>query len=238
MKWILPLLLLQVLGCQTAQQRDFEFASSRTTQLKPLSSWPATQCRVRVQLTEPALARYREMHPDLVIEAVNHWRWLANERGCELRSLTLENSPVLESQKALLANVFCVLLQTHYVNSPFDDIVFEPQHIHSNLETVQIRLGERPELGLFLKRDQFRIDTVTQSRGTFGATYAEVLQRQTWLPERIEQRKDSAGITLDNLHYTGTTINGRPMLRSFTVQLGEEQTVPHSQVVINRCLVD
>src|ERR1035437_6108121 len=83
-------LILTLLGCQTVQQKNMALVQDRAEKLKPLSTWHSQWCRLETHLTEPAIARYREMFPDEA-ERLNEnnlpYTWKARKYTCEINSL-------------------------------------------------------------------------------------------------------------------------------------------------------
>lgn len=224
-------LLVWLVGCQTS---NLEFVSQRATQLKPLNSWHPTWCQVEARLTQPALARYREMLGEVDADTLTY-TWKARKTSCEM--LPLQKSKLVESHKAFMDTAMCLLLQVHFVNSPFADLPFKPEDIvKKDGDIIQIRASAKdPALGIYLDPKEVKVETRTKSRGTFIAVYA--LSENEYLPARIEQVLPSPAshVVLDQFEYETSRLNGRRMIKSFWISAGEEAVHPHTQVFLSSC---
>ncbi|HMN69776.1 MAG TPA: hypothetical protein PKC28_14630 [Bdellovibrionales bacterium] len=221
----LSFFLMFLAGCQTVQQRNFSLAQDRAHKLRPLSSWQSLQCRVDVELTEPARARYREMFPGESIDLPSYV-WEARESGCEI--VPVMKTPVASAQQAFLLPTLCLLFQTHFVNSPFDELSVLPEDLVDAPGAVQIRTDlANADLGMFLAKDDFHIETRTKSRGVLGAKYES--QAGRWLPVQMAQTNGPMTIAVDEVEYADAR------LRSFWIFVGTTQPLRHSRAVISEC---
>jgi hypothetical protein len=233
--------LAGLISCQTLHDKDLAIVRDRIDRLQPLSKWHSTQCRVLSELTEPARARYKQMFPgeaDLFEEKAWVYLWVSRESGCEIRSPT--SSPLRAQHRKMIDTAFCVLLQTHYVNSPFDDLQVNAESVSRRADRLQILSGSSPELGIFLDPEKFEVETRTRSRGIFVADYAEhgskeVWVRERWLPSRLELKTESTTLVLDAFDYGPMAIYGRTLLQGFNISIGEKQAVLHTHIRISGC---
>jgi len=229
------LLLLALLfsGCQTAQQRSQQLVQQRVGELKHLSQWNPTWCQVDTRLTQPAMARYREMFPlesEVLAQETWGYTWKSRKSTCEITPL--DSSPVTRNHQGFLETSICLLLQAHYVNSPFDEL--DLNDIQAVGPLTQIRAGANPDLGIFLPRDSMTVETRTKSRGVLHAIYDN--QNGPWLPRRLEQRHGATSVVVDEIEYDPDAGSAaRPMLKSFWISVGAEQVFRHSQVQFSGC---
>lgn len=250
----LSLVLVILTSCQSVQQKNKELVRDRVAKLQPLSRWQPMQCRLSTQITAPARARYEDMFPKEKEKLkADRWNylWRAHQHDCAV--VNLDSTPLIENHKSLLSTAVCVLLQTHYINSPFDGPDFGDAKLvrtgkKGEDERVQIQTGPEPELGIFVSHDilkdqtqptvgaRFSIETRTKARGQFTAMYGEFAGHQ-WLPERIEQRQGDTVIAVENIEYNSTMIFGRAMLRAFTISVGNQESVTHTRVHVVGCRI-
>lgn len=241
-RWVLSLTFLAgLISCQTLHDKDFAIVRDRVDRLEPLSKWHATQCRLTAILTEPAKARYKQMFPDegeALEEKAWPYLWVSRESGCDIRAPS--SSPMRDQHRKIIEAAFCVLLQTHYVNSPFDELKVSAENVSRRADRLQILSGASPELGIFLDPDKFEVETRTKARGTFVADYAEhgskdAWVRERWLPERLELKTDSMTLVLDGFEYGPMALYGRTMLEGFNLSIGDKQAVLHTRIKISNC---
>ncbi len=227
-KALLLLGFLFLAACQTAAQKNMALLNDRAEKLRPLSEWRSSWCRVEVEMTQPALARFKEMFPDENL-ATESWayNWKARENMCEVTPVDV--SPATKSQQGFLNTAFCLLLQVHYVNSPFDELKIEPRDIESVKDVVHIASGADKDLGIYLPRERFVVETRTRSRGQLIAEYSE--NGGHWLPSRLEQRRGNTIFVVEDMQYAGA----RPWLESFWIAVGGEKALRQSQVKIKDC---
>lgn len=221
--------LLFLVGCQTAARRNQALLEDRVQKLSHLSRTSSTVCRMDVELSEPAAARYREMFPKE--KSLPSYRWRFSEVRCEISPET--SSPLADAQKALLDTAACLLLQVYWHNSPFDDL--ELKRLEGHEERVQLITSDDPSLGIFLERDRVAMETRTRRLGQLNAEYAEIGGR--WLPARLEQRIEGATVAVEEFDFE-SNMSGRPHLKAFTLAVGNEQAFRHSRVSVNECRPD
>ncbi|MBX3022858.1 MAG: hypothetical protein KF799_14380 [Bdellovibrionales bacterium] len=221
-------------GCQTAHQRRVSVLADRVQKLKPLSSYKATWCRVEAQLTEPARARYQQMFPEESARANQDvaFTWKARESTCEVTAL--DRSALTSNYKGFLDTALCVLLQTHWVNSPFDEFPYAPERLSDKDGKVHLAIAEGKDLGLTLDPVAFDVETRTKGRGTMLASYAQT--DGEWLPTRLEQRTTTGlQIVLDDFVWDSNRIDSRRLPRSLWIAVGEERPIQHSQLKFSEC---
>ena len=221
-------------GCQTVEQKNEALVRDRIEKLKPLSIWKPTWCRVSTHLTQPAIARYREMFPEEVDKLTEEswaYTWKARETVCEVSAL--DKSPMLQNHKGFIESAFCLLLQTHYVNSPFDELKISPSSIVKNGERVQIRTSLEDDLGLFLDPIDFKVETKTKSRGVLSARYSS--HEGDWLPDHLEYHSPTSTIVVDTIEYAEVKLSGKRMIKSFWISVGDDKTLQHTQVELSAC---
>jgi hypothetical protein len=247
-KFLVLLSFLGLAACQTAQQKNLKFLGDRVEKLKPLSSWRSSQCAVSVGLTEPAKARFKELFPEETDQIAREdwaYTWSARETTCDIRPVDI--GPAVKSQKEFLDTAFCLLLQVHYVNSPFDDLKVEPNDVvgvkrlttaggdgatYRDEEVVHIVSGNDKDLGIYLPRDRMVVETRTRSHGLLVAEYGDLEGR--WLPIHLEQRRGNLIFELEDFKYA-ETVKNRRMLDSFWIKLSGEKSFLQSKVNIKNC---
>lgn len=226
--------LFAILGCQTAQQKRIDLLKDRVVKLKPLSTYKPTICRVNVKLTSPAIARYKAMFP-AEAKALDHdlvFDWKARESTCEITPV--QKSPLTANYKSFLDTSLCLLMQAHWVNSPFDEFPYAPERLTESEGKVRLAAGENKDLGLVLDPLSFVVETHTKGRGVFTATYAE--QAGVWLPQRIAQRTpNGTEIVVDEFVWDSIPTQGRLMPRSMWVSVGDQKPLQHSQLEFSEC---
>lgn len=248
LKYLVLLLFPWLAACQTAQQKNLDLLKDRVEKLRPLSSWRPSWCEVSVELTEPAKARFKEIFPnetDQITRADWAYTWSARENTCEIRALDI--GPAAKSQKEFLDTAFCMLLQVHYVNSPFDELKVEPGDIvgltrlstvggdgavYADEEVVHIQSGTDKDLGIYLPRNRMTVETRTRSRGMFVAEYSDIGGR--WLPAHLEQRRGNLVFEMQDFKYA-EAVKNRAMLESFWIKLSGDKTFLQSKVLVKNC---
>lgn len=229
---VLAFAFICTVGCESAQKKNLQLVQDRVMKLKPLAAWPSVLCKVEVSLSQPAAARYREMFPKEKLREPWEYTWKAREVACELHGS--EQSPMRDSHKTFMETAMCLLLQTHWVNSPFDELKVGPEAITENGDRVQIRFTTDPELGIFLDRGPFLIETNTKTRGAMLAEYIE--RDGNWVPSRIENHRGGSVLALEEMDYELSPIPGaRPTLKSFWIAVGTERGLKHSWVAVREC---
>lgn len=232
--WLVSLLLV---GCQSAQKRRLALVEQRLLALRPLSVWTPTRCEVSVEWSEPAKARYAQLFAQEVQEAAKDvYIWNARETSCSIEAP--EKTPLRLMQKSFLENAMCLLMQVHYVNSPFDELTIKAEHIHEKDKLVQIRLSDNEDLGLFLDPMNFVITTKTKARGTFIAHYAQwgaYPQQREWRPTRLEHIKGNTHFVLDEIRYGEERVGSRSMPAQMTLSVGENRLATHSYLRFSNC---
>jgi len=188
-----------------------------------------TWCRVDARLTAPATARYRQIFP-ADVEALSAtglpFTWKFSAASCEV--MPLHRTPLEVNYQGFLDTALCLLVQTHYVNSPFTALT--PVALESRERRTFIRTGAAPDLGVYLDADTFRVETQTQARGRLTVDYEQVAG--AWVPSRLAQRLGPTQIVVDQLEYDGAHA-GR--LKAFVINVGEDKVRPHSDVTISEC---
>jgi len=230
MRSLLFISLLGLAACQTAQQKSEMLVADRAGRLKHLSSWKSTWCQVDTELTEPARARFEQMFPAESPGELSY-AWRARESSCEVSPLVA--SPVAKSQQAFLETALCLLMQVHYVNSPFDELDIASTGVEPLGDMVHIKAGDKPDLGIFLPYESMTIETRTKSRGVLRATYQE--QQGVMLPKRLEQNRGGTQFVVDEIEYEPTMSGTRPMLKSFWIEVGAEKPLRHSKAIVRDC---
>lgn len=219
---------LALAACQTAQQRSEKLVMKRAAQLKHLSSWRPMWCQVDTELTEPAKARYEEMFPSESASDLSYV-WRSRESSCEITPM--KPSAIAKSQQAFLETALCLLMQVHFVNSPFDELAMASSDIEPVGELTHIRSGANADLGIFLLPDVPTVETRTKSRGILRAEYAE--QAGVLLPKRLEQNRMGTLFVVDDIVYDLSA--ARPQLKSFWMEAGTETPLRHSQAQFRDC---
>ena len=158
--------------CQSARTRSLKLIADRTDKLKPGATWPATWCRVDAKLTGPATARYRQIFPDDIEKldgAGLPFTWKSSIASCEV--MALNRSPLAVNYQGFLDVALCLLMQTHLVNSPFEDL--RPVAVESRDEQTFLRTGKDPTLGVLLDPRRVRVETRTKAHGTLTVDYED-----------------------------------------------------------------
>jgi hypothetical protein len=239
--WIFVVLVVGALACQTAQERRVDLLRDRVGKLSALSTFRPAWCRVDVHLTSPAAARYRELFPDDKEFSGEdlHYTWKARENRCEISSL--QKGPAAKNYQSFLENALCLLMQVHWVNSPFDEL--KVQELEDDDQgRLHIRSpGDTPGLGLFIEPDpkSVVVETHTKSRGLLRAIYGET--EGHWLPTSLEQQIKDTRFVVDQFEWSERAVGARRFPRSLWISLAEpakDQARPHSQLHFSDCQVE
>src|SRR4051812_33837416 len=110
-RFLLCACLLAVAGCQTVHEKNLALITDRAEKLKPLGHWRPVSCRLEAHLTEPAIARYREMFPQEgapLNENRLTYTWRARSTSCEVTPLAA--SPLFKNHKGFMEAAVCLLL--------------------------------------------------------------------------------------------------------------------------------
>jgi hypothetical protein len=201
--------------------------------LKPTARWTPTWCRVDSKLTKPAIARYRNIFPDDVqrLESgVLPYTWKATATTCEITPL--DRSPLAVNDQAFLEVALCELVQTHFVNSPFDGL--KPQAVELRDERAFVRPGAEEDLGIYLAPDHVGTETHTKAHGVLSADYAE--RGGAWVPIRLSARANGTTIVADQFEYDSPdNPRGRPRLKSFALAAGEGEPSAYAEINVYEC---
>jgi hypothetical protein len=127
----------------------------------------------------------------------------------------------------------CVLMQVHWVNSPFDELKVGPDDIGERDGRVHIRAGGSEDLGLFVDPETVAVETRTKGRGVLRAAYTPV--DGAWLPQKLVQRTAETDFVVDAIEWSDTYVGTRRMPSSLWISVGEDKPVRHSQLVFNDC---
>lgn len=236
---------LSVYGCQTVQIRNHNLVRDRAEKLRPLSKWRTAWCEVETELTHPAVARYQQMFPKEKARTQESLKftWRASESACEIKGG--EESPLMKNQKGFVESAMCLLMQVHWVNSPFDEMDVRTQDLESRqvgegdgaVEAVHVRTaGAGADYGMFVLSPDFKVETRTKSRGVLRATYAE--NAGEWLPSRLEQSGTNTQFVVEDIEYSDEKIGSRRMLKSFWISVGTDRALRHSKVSFYNCRAD
>ncbi len=229
---LLALVALLLAGCAGAQKKNLQVVQDRVLKLKPLSSWSPKLCKLDVTLSEPAKARYKELFPKEKLAEPWEYTWKAREVACEVYGSA--RTPMRDSHKSLMESALCLLMQTHWVNSPFDELKVGPEAIVENGDRVQIKLNEDPELGIFMERKAFVVETHTRARGWMRAEYAD--RDGSFVPARLEAHGPDSLLAIEEMTYELAQIpRARPLLKSFWISIGVGNALKHSLVEVREC---
>lgn len=236
MRILVFLAVLTVVGCRSAQQRREDLLRDRVQKLAPLTKYNPTWCQADASLTQPALARYRQLFPEEAKKLDGRpltYTWKARESACEVTPL--DKSPATLAYKAFLDSALCVLMQTHWVNSPFDEFPYAPERLTDTDDgKIHLSTQDGKEFGLFLDPAVFSVQTRTKGRGTFDAVYT--LKDGQWLPERLAQRlAGGTQIVVDEIEWEAARAGRRRMVRSLQISAGEERPLQHSKIEFSGC---
>lgn len=232
MRILLSLSFLALIGCQTISKDNKQLLRLRYGQLQPLSQFPVRTCEIETRLSEPTKQKYMASFPKekKLIQAESwSYKWRVSESRCEI---TPQNStPLVQSHRPIVNAAFCTLLQSYWVNSPFDGLNVEATDVKDREKDVFIQVGA-PEFGISIDRQDFLITTLTKSRGLLKAHYAEQLGQ--WLPDWMEMKLPKATLKLDQFTYRDG-LGKRNALENFWINVGEDDTTAHTQVSIVMC---
>jgi hypothetical protein len=223
-------------GCQSVEEKNVELIQDRVAKLKPLTQFKPTWCRLETQLTQPALARYREMFPEeaeKIGEGTVNYTWKARKYNCEITPL--DANPLTKNHQGFLDAAICTLLQVQWVNSPFEDLNIYPRDIQNEKGGtihIQASMIDR-DLGVYLDQQTFKMETRTKNRGTLKAVYTQV--NQEWLPQRLEQASEKVRVVVDNIEYDTVPVSGRHLIKSLWISVGDGETHQHTQVNFTGC---
>ncbi|NJL25978.1 MAG: hypothetical protein HC902_12975 [Calothrix sp. SM1_5_4] len=219
-------------GCQSTSHVNL--VRERAEKLKPLSTFRPAWCRVEARLTQPAAARYKEIFPDESdrLEALT-FTWKARETFCEVTPL--DRTPVSANYGAFVESAMCLLMQVHWVNSPFDELKIAPDTVEQRDGSVRLRTGggTDPDLGIFVEKEAFVVETRTKSRGRLRAEYVEM--EGEWLPAKLSQDLNGKKFTVAEFDWAADKLSGRRMPKSLWISVGEETAFRHSELVFHDC---
>lgn len=241
LRYSLVAFLLLACGCQLAHRRAVTLVNDRREKLKSLSRWSPTTCRVRVQLTQPALEHYKRLYPKekkTIGNGVWPFVWTARESSCEVKAEAADkkadkNRQAILIQKGLLETALCTLLQVHFVNSPFDEMKVSGDQVSLQENWVAIRAKPDADFGIFMPTEQFLVETRTKSRGTFKATYAPA--GRDWLPSVLELRSGTTVLALSDFVYEESRDSERRRPQSVWLEVGEERALRQAQLFFENC---
>lgn len=168
---------------------------------------------------------------DLLTAESLPYTWKATETSCEVTPL--KKSPLLDNYRGFLETALCVLVQTHFINSPFDELEISGARVDVREGRTLLRTGDAQDLGLYLDPQRFNVETRTKGLGVLSADYQDFDGRT--LPARLSQRQGSTVFELGNFEYLAPA-DGQPRtLKSFAIGVGEERAVAHSLVSVSEC---
>jgi hypothetical protein len=212
-----------------------QVVQDRAVSLQPLMKWKSTWCRVEARLTQPAIARYQTMFPDQQVGEILSYTWKAQKFNCEVTPL--EATPVSKNHQGFVETAMCTLLQTHWVNSPFEDLQVHPQDVTKDKDGrvhLQSSMIDK-ELGIYLDPGPFKLETRTKARGILRAEYAENAAHK-WLPTRLEQVTPKSRLVVDSIEYDSALLNGRHLIKSLWISVGDQEEVrQHTQLNFYDC---
>jgi hypothetical protein len=164
------------------------------------------------------------------------YTWKARKYNCELTPL--DSTPLSKNHQAFLETAMCVLLETHWVNSPLEDLHVAPRDVNEEKDGrvhIQSSMLDK-ELGIYLDPKELKIETHTKGHGVIKAVYSESAEHR-WLPSRIDQTTSKARLVLDGIEYDPATIGGRHLIRSLWISIGDSggEVHKHTQVFFNNC---
>lgn len=224
------------LGCQSAQQKNIEVVQKRAVSLAPLMRWTPTQCRVEARPTQPMLAMYRTIFPEENMTDSLTYTWRAQKFNCDIKGN--EDTRAGKNFQGFVKIALCTLLQTHWVNSPFEDLQLHPRDIKQEKDGrvhIQTSMLEN-ELGIYLDTGPFKIETKTKALGLLRADYEENSAKQ-WVPVRLEQVTKS-NFVVDSIEYDqSTAANGRHQIKSLWISVGDQKRplTRHAQLSFDDC---
>jgi hypothetical protein len=126
-----------------------------------------------------------------------------------------------------------MLVQVHWVNSPFTDLKFSEKDVHDENGVAHIRIASEPELGLFLNPEHFQIETKTKSRGVLRAEYRLVGEEPR--PVELQQVLPKSVLRVSDIEFSVDQLNGRSLLKKFSISVGEKNPVPYATVEVHDC---
>jgi hypothetical protein len=128
------------------------------------------------------------------------------------------------------------LLQTHWVNSPFEDLQINPRDVTKEKDGkvhVQSTMLD-PALGIYLDPGPFKLETHTKARGILRVDYAETAFHQ-WLPTRLEQATAKTRVVVDQIEYDPVAVGGRHLIKSLWISVGDDDVRQHTFVAFSDC---
>ncbi|MGZ3723268.1 MAG: hypothetical protein ACXVA9_10075 [Bdellovibrionales bacterium] len=226
-----------LVACQTVKEKNIETIRDRTAKLQALAKWKPTWCTLETHLTQPALARYKEMFPeeaDKLSDGSLNYTWKARSYTCEITPL--ESSPLTKNHVGFLETALCVLLQTHWVNSPFEQLEMIPRDIDNEKDgTIHIQSSMIDKaLGVYLDPVNFKMETRTKGHGILKVLYTESANHE-WLPSRLEQVTPKARLLVDSIEYDTAVVGRRHLIKSMWISVGDAEVFQHTQVSFSGC---
>jgi hypothetical protein len=231
---LVAVFLFVLVGCQTAQERRVTLLKDRVDKLRPLAHWAPVQCRIEAHLTAPTRARYRAMFPnekDILAAEALVYTWHARETASHV--VPSESTPLTQNYRSFLEATLDLLLQVHFVRSPFDELTVHPNDVVAADDKVFIRTSG--EYGIYLDPKEFVIETRTRSHGVLTAHYA-LGEGGEYLPSSLSQDLKATRVVLDRFEWDNVPVAGRRMIKAVWLSVGEsDKTIDHSLIYFLDC---
>jgi hypothetical protein len=167
-------------------------------------------------------------------DGIISYTWKAHKYSCEITPL--ETSPMIKNQQTFIEAALCTLLQTHWVNSPFEELQVVPRDI-SREKDGRLHIATSmidKNLGIYLDASTFKMETHTKGNGVIKAVYSENSDHE-WLPSKLEQNTGQARVVVDNIQYDPVAVGGRHLITSMWISVGQQEPSRHTQVNFTGC---
>ena len=188
MKLLLIAGALALAGCQSIQEKDALLVKDRVEKLQPLSAARSLDCTLSTALSAPQAVKYRTAFSQET-RLVDDWQvtydWRLRPSRCEVHAHPL--TPATANQRTFLEEALCTLFQVFWAHSPFDGIRVASKDIVDQDEMVFLKQKEKSEVGIYLAKQNFAIETRTAKKGTYSARYQQ--QGSVWRP--VEMSHDT-----------------------------------------------
>jgi hypothetical protein len=221
-------------ACQSAQEKDALILKERVDGLQRHGYFKPLRCEMKSELSAPQAQKYRTAFPEeqaLVDEWTVVYEWLPRSGRCEVHANPL--TPASANQRAFVEEALCTLMQVFWVHSPFDGLRVLPTDIVDQDEKIFIRQRENSDLGIYLDKKTYEMETLTAKNGTFHARYEKFGDH--YLPANLEHKTVSFRFVLRDFEWSESSPQDPP--KSFWIHVGEMDATPtpRTKLTLGEC---
>jgi hypothetical protein len=223
-----------LLACQTTQEKNAIILKDRVDKLQSYQEWKPIRCELRTELSAPQSVKYRTVFADekkLIDSGTVTYDWTAKHSRCEVHAKPL--TPMTANQRTFVDQAFCTLLRAFWVHSPFDGLRVLPTDMIDQEKKIFLRQKEDSELGVYVDKEQFAIESQTAHKGTFSAHY-EQHSGGAWVPSELRQDTTTFKFVLKDFEWDEGSTRTPP--KSFWIYVGDSSMPEaHTKVHVENC---